>query len=234
MSRKKHPDDAGEAAATKPEEAPTDAAPSAPEPKASDKSTLPRIPPKAGETVEPTLLLGQLEALTRERDEARREAEDNLTKLQLVAADYDNFKKFSDRDKKEAVAKERASLLVQFICVLENMERALDAARKGLPPDSPLLKGLQMTLDGARDLLRREGVRPIESMGRKFDPGLHEAVCFMPDPVKPEYIIVEEVQRGYTLDGKVLRASKVSVVTRPAPPCGMDVNEDGNKSKEFK
>jgi len=184
------------------------------------------IPPEFEPLQEAGQLIARNEALTRELDEARRRADDNMSKLMLVAADYDNFKKFSDREKKETVANERACLLVPFIGVLENMERALDAGRKSLPPESPLMKGLQMTLDGARDLLKREGVHAIETSGKKFDPALHEAVCFVPDTVKPEYVIVEEIQRGYTLDGRVLKASKVAVVTRPPAPCGMDVKDD--------
>jgi molecular chaperone GrpE len=203
-------------------------------------ATQPTIPSKLEPLQEPGLLIARNDALTRELAEAHRRADDNMSKLMLVAADYDNFKKFSDRDKHEAVANERSCLLVQFICVLENMERALDAGRKSLPPESPLMKGLQMTLDGARDLLKREGVQAIDTCGKKFDPALHDAVYFVPDTVKPEYVIVEEIQRGYTLEGKVLKASKVAVVTRPPAPCGADARDDGGsgddaqKSKEDK
>ena len=61
-------------------------------------------------------------------------------------------------------------------------------------------------------------MRPIDAVGRPFDPALHEAVCFVPAPGKPEYTVAEEFRRGYTINGRVLRTSKVSVVSRPGPP----------------
>jgi len=150
--------------------------------------------------------------------EAQSRADGNLALLQRVAADYENFKKFSERERAEAVLRERSAMLSDYIDCVENLERALDAGAKELPPESKLMKGLRLTLDLMKAAVERAGVKPIPAAGCQFDPTLHEAVYFVPDKTKPEYSIAEELRRGYTLNGKVLRTSKVCVVTRPAPP----------------
>jgi len=153
-------------------------------------------------------------------EEAQCKAQENLSLLHRVAADYDNYKKFAEREKGDAVLKERSILLCEFIDVMENLERAIEAGKKELPAQSGLMKGLQMTLEGIRKFMECQGVRPIEAAGRKFDPQLHDAVYFISAPGKPEYTVAEELGRGYTINGKVLRTSKVSVVSRPELPEG--------------
>jgi molecular chaperone GrpE len=71
-----------------------------------------------------------------------------------------------------------------------------------------------------------QGVRPIVAAGCKFDPQLHDAVYFISAPGKPEYTVAEELRRGYTINGKVLRTSKVSVVSRPELPEGCAPSEE--------
>jgi molecular chaperone GrpE len=151
-------------------------------------------------------------------DEARQKAQDNFSNLQRVAADYDNFKKFAERERSDALLRERSVVLCELIEVMENLERAMDAGKKELPAQSGLMKGLQMTLDGIRVFLECNSVRPIEAAGKSFDPQLHEAVYFVSAPGKPEYSVAEELRRGYTISGRVLRTSKVSVVSRPELP----------------
>ena len=153
------------------------------------------------------------ECLRKELEEVRRRAEESLSSLQRVAADYENFKRFAERERSGAVERERARLLLSFIEVYENLERALEAGRGELGDGSALMRGLHMTLESARALLEREGVRDIEAIGAGFNPEFHEAVCFVPDTQHPEYTVVEEVRRGYTLNGRVLRPSKVTVAT---------------------
>jgi molecular chaperone GrpE len=163
--------------------------------------------------------------------ESQARADGNLALLQRVAADYENFKKFADRERAEAVLRERSAMLVDFIDSCENLERAIEAGCKELGPDSKLLKGLRLTLDLMKAVLDRAGVKPIAASGSQFDPTLHEAVYFVLDPSKPEYSIAEEIRRGYTLNGKVLRTSKVCVVTRPATekPAGPECPKDDKK-----
>lgn len=189
------------------------------EPDPSPVAAAPTSPAKdAGELrCELEAALKQLEEARKLLAEAQSKADGNLALLQRVAADYENFKKFAERERSEAVLRERSAMLIDYIDSMENLERAIDAGAKELPPESKLMKGLKMTLDLMKAGVDRSGVKPIAALGCQFDPTLHEAVYFVPDPSKPEYSIAEELRRGYTLNGKVLRTSKVCVVTHPAP-----------------
>ena len=198
MSRKKQSTDAG-------------AAREAAEPAPSPVCASPPAPPKTVDALQ-----AELDAAGRLLAEAQVKADGNLALLQRVAADYENFKKFSERERAEAVLRERSAMLLDFIDSCENLERALEAGAKELPADGRLMKGLKMTLELMRSVLDRAGVKPVEALGKNFDPSLHEAVYFSQDASRPEYSVAEELRRGYTLNGKVLRTSKVCVVTRPA------------------
>lgn len=167
--------------------------------------------------------------LRKQLEEARSKAQENFSLLQRLAADYDNYKKFAEREKGDAVLRERSLLLCEFIDVMENLERAIEAGKKELPAQSGLMKGLHMTFEGIRKFMECQGVRPIEAAGCKFDPQLHDAVYFISAPGKPEYTVAEELRRGYTINGKVLRTSKVSVVSRPELTEGTAPSE-GNKT----
>jgi molecular chaperone GrpE len=169
------------------------------------------------QAAEPDAARRQLEEARRLLAEAQSRADGNLALLQRVAADYENYKKFAERERAEAVLRERSAMLIDFIDSMENLERAIEAGTKELPPESKLMKGLMMTLDLMKTAVERSGVKPIAARGCQFDPTLHEAVYFVPDQLKPEYSIADELRRGYTLNGKVLRTSKVCVVTHPAP-----------------
>lgn len=174
----------------------------------------------------------QLDETKKALAEAQAKADGNLALLQRVAADYENFKKFSERERAEAVLRERSAMLADLIDSYENLERAIEAGCRELGADSKLLKGLRLTLDLMKAALERAGVKQIAALGQKFDPSLHEAVYFVPDASRPEYSIAEELRRGYTLNGKVLRTSKVCVVTRPAPEPkkeGNDCQKDDKK-----
>ena len=213
MSKKKPSTEAG-AARTEP--CPSPAGPSTAPPGKDDGG------PEPG----PEELRKQLDETKKALAEAQSKADGNLALLQRVAADYENFKKFSERERAEAVLRERSAVLVDFIDSCENLERALEAGAKELPADGQLMKGLRMTLELMRSVLDRAGVKPIEALGKTFDPSLHEAVYFAQDASKPEYSVAEELRRGYTINGKVLRTSKVCVVTRPAgAPAKDDVSE---------
>ena len=209
---------------TAPSPGPAPAAPLSPRP----PTAQPPGPPGTGDgaaspTARPgvrgddTELAKALDDASRLLSEARSRADGSLAQLQRVAADYENFKRFAERERAEAVLRERSATLSDFLDCYENLERAIDAGGQELPEGSRLMKGLRMTMEQMRGTLERAGVRPIVVVGKQFDPSLHEAVYFVSDASMPEYSVVEEVQRGYTMNGRVLRTAKVCVATRPAP-----------------
>ena len=248
MGRKKHPTETGAVAAQDEDEpsvrsaGPVPSGPSAPPCPSPAPPAIPAEPAAAiaADAVPARLnkdagaLERELEEAGRRLTEARARADGNLALLQRVAADYENYKKFAERERAESVLRERSAALSDFLDPYENLERAIAAGSKELPDGSRLMKGLRMTLEQMRGTFERAGVRAMETVGRQFDPSLHEAVYFVADRCRPEYSVVEEVRRGYTMNGRVLRTAKVCVATRPAPATPEKKGPDTESPKDDK
>lgn len=132
-------------------------------------------------------------------------------RLQRVTADFMNFQRRAQ--KKEAQAREMANdaLLKDLLGVLDDMERALAAARANHPADDPLLTGMQMVHDNLVATLGRYGLEAIAAENQPFDPELHQAVQQVPAPDHPPQTVVQELQKGYRLKQRTLRPSMVVV-----------------------
>jgi molecular chaperone GrpE len=144
-------------------------------------------------------------SLRRERDELR----DQLLRSR---ADFANYQKRAraqaDSDRAYAVG----NLATDLLTVLDDLERALDAAR-GAGADS-ITAGLELVQKHLLGTLAKHGVEPITALGRPFDPNEHEAIAQQPDPKHPEGTVVGELSRGYKLRDRVLRPSRVAVSTK--------------------
>jgi molecular chaperone GrpE len=145
---------------------------------------------------------------------AREDAKRNWQHFLHSAADLENYKKQAARDRQDAVERTRRQMLSLVLSVLDNLERAMAFGDPQDGPSKGLVDGLRMTHRQILAQLEAIGVRPIESIGRGFDPRLHEAVSVVP----PEHAgaeggtIVGEVLKGYLLNDDVLRPAKVAVV----------------------
>jgi molecular chaperone GrpE len=148
-------------------------------------------------------LRGRLATLEQERDQY-------LALLQRTRADFENYQKRVQRD----LAHERlymAKGLVQALLpVLDNLGRAIDAARKTNPND-PLLQGVGMVQSQLLDVLTRNGVTPIEALHKPFDPHRHEAVMQEPSGVHPPNTVVRVLEQGFMMNDQVLRPARVAV-----------------------
>ncbi|KPK86575.1 MAG: hypothetical protein AMJ81_00875 [Phycisphaerae bacterium SM23_33] len=148
------------------------------------------------------------EALTVERN-------DLLARLQRVSADFINYQKRVQRDITEARDFANADLIRELLGVLDDMERALQAARANHSQDDPLLAGMQLVYGKALEVLGRFGLQPIEAQGRPFDPTRHEAMMQQPSAEHQSPTVLSELQRGYELKGRVLRPARVVVSSPP-------------------
>lgn len=134
-----------------------------------------------------------------------------------LAAEFDNFRKRSERDMAEYRKRAQDAILVSVLDVVDNLDRALEAPA---PAEAAKLReGVAAIRAQLWHVLDREGVRPIEALGRRFDPFEMEAALRMPSPDVTEGGVVREVQRGYRGRHHVLRPSKVIVSSGP-PPAG--------------
>ena len=132
------------------------------------------------------------------------EQEDKFLRL---AAEYDNYRKRSQKEKESAWADARAETVLAFLPVYDNLERAL----KQETADDAYKKGVEMTMTGLKEILSKQGVEEIPALGETFDPNLHNAVMHVEDEDAGENTIVEVFQTGFQSGGKVIRFAMVKV-----------------------
>ena len=132
-----------------------------------------------------------------------------------LAADFDNFRKRQSRDQDDLKTQLICKALTSILPIVDNFERA----RQQLKPESEEAQSLHRSYQGLYkqlvDVLKQQGVAPMRVVGQPFDPNLHEAVLREPSQDQNEDIIIEELQRGYHMDGKVLRHALVKVSMGP-------------------
>ena len=146
----------------------------------------------------------------------KAERDDYLARLQRVSADFVNYQKRAVREAIESRETANAELIKNLLGVLDDMERALEAAKAaGLSQDDALLKGMELVYAKAVETLTRYGLAVIEAQGQPFDPQKHQAVMQMASGDVPPGTVIKELQKGYTLRGKVLRPSTVVVSKTP-------------------
>ncbi len=140
-----------------------------------------------------------------------------------IAADFDNFRKRQTRDQDDLKIQLTCTTLSEILPVVDNFERA----RQQLNPESEEAKALHRSYQGLYkqlvEVLKNLGVSPMRVVDQPFDPSLHEAVMREPSDEKAEDIVIEELQRGYHLNGRVLRHALVKVSMGPGPK---DANEE--------
>lgn len=148
----------------------------------------------------------ETEAAPQQPDTAQqlKAAEDRYMRL---AAEYDNFRKRSARERDALFADVRSDTVVKFLPVYDNLLRAIAMTPEG----DPGRKGIEMTLTQFETVLTKLGVTPIEALGQSFDPALHNAVMHTEDPEQGESVVVEEFEKGFKMGDKVIRFSMVKV-----------------------
>jgi molecular chaperone GrpE len=159
-----------------------------------------------------------LDEALRQREESRRKADEYFGKLQRLQADMENLQKVTKRQLDSAIAQASEKLLVNLLPVLDSLQQAENMAHSSnsLPPDE-IAVGLGMLRKQLAEILFTEGLKEIPAVGHPLDPERHEVVGYVETDEEPENIIVEEVRKGYLLNGRVIRPSLV-VVSKPKTP----------------
>jgi molecular chaperone GrpE len=157
---------------------------------------------QSGQDADPREEIGGLQ---RELDEARKLAEERLTRLQYLQADFDNYRKSLEREREQVIQLAGETLVRDLLPVLDDMERALPSLSQ-----EKNREGFELLSRKLHKILERHGLRSIESRGKRFDPNFHEAIA-KGESTEEEGTILEEYQRGYLLRSKVIRPSKVKI-----------------------
>ena len=152
---------------------------------------------KADEIIE---LKKQIEAQKVQIDETE-------DRLKRVAAEFDNYKKRSSKEKDGLYNSLVGDIVSNFLPIIDNLEKAVEAETK----DEEYRKGIELVLKQFKDVLSSRGVTEIETVGKTFDPEVHEAVSSVQDDTKGEKEIVQEYRKGYKIGDRVIRHSMVVV-----------------------
>jgi len=144
-----------------------------------------------------------------------------LDKLLRIQADFDNYKKRLDREKLEFIKFANEEIIIEILNILDDFERAVEAGKSKHDFDI-LYKGIEMIYKDMKEFLEKSGVKEIKAKGLLFNPHEHEAMMQEETDDHPEDHVVEEFQKGYTLNGRIIRPSKVKV----------SKNTQNNKNKE--
>lgn len=147
----------------------------------------------------------------KQKDKGREQELEEL--LKRVQADFVNYKKRTEEARLTLFKQSTREIILKVLPVLDNLDRAMKHIPKGLESDE-WVAGLQNIRDQFENILREEGLEIIETVGKEFDHDKHEAISFI-ESDKSEGTILEEYEKGYELNGQIIRAAKVVVGKNP-------------------
>ncbi len=143
--------------------------------------------------------------------EAEQKSLENYDRLLRVSAEFDNYKKRTTREMQETVKYANERMARELLTVVDNLERAIEAASADGPEDDPLVKGVHLTLTEVLKILERHQVKPVKALGEPFDPTYHQAMMQEEVDDQPPNTVVREMQKGYVMHDRLLRPAMVVV-----------------------
>jgi len=127
-------------------------------------------------------------------------------------AEFENARKRMDREKQEFVRYANEELIVEFLDILDNLERSVESAKTDHQDSTAFVKGIEMVMAHILEMLKKNGVKPIDVKGKIFDPHYHEVLMQEESEEFDDGAVVEELQRGYCMGEKVVRTAKVKII----------------------
>ena len=185
----------------------------------------PAPPPKAVSESEPdadlkTPEVDPTEKLRADLEAAKAESDQWRDRFLRKAAELENFRKRSDRERTETATLMKSSVLAEFLPIMDACERALKSFGDDNGQQGRLQRyreGVELLFKQLGDTLSRLGVVALEAKGQKFDPHLHEALSHLETLEYEDNTVIEELRRGYSLNDRLLRPAQVVVASRPKP-----------------
>lgn len=148
-----------------------------------------------------------------EYEKLKKETAEYKDKNVRLFAEFDNFRKRMEREKQEFAKYASGEVLSQFLSILDDLERSVEAAKTKHEDYDAFLKGVELVMAHVYEMLKKNQVKAIDAKGKKFDPNCHEVLMQEETDEFPEGTVIEEFQKGYVLEGKVLRTAKVKVAS---------------------
>jgi molecular chaperone GrpE len=141
--------------------------------------------------------------------EARRDRDDFYDRLLRKTAEFENYRKRVDRERRELAQYAAGDLLESLLPIVDDFDRALQV--EAGPDAEAYRQGIELIYKHLQDLLTRRGVTPVETVGQTFDPHVHQAITYEASLGRAEGEVIEEVRRGYKLGDRLLRPAMVKV-----------------------
>lgn len=182
-----------------------------------------KIADEDSEVKEPVEEKDQADDLEARLETAQKKANKNYDSFLRVSAEFENYKKRSTREMNDFRKFANESLVKDLLPVVDNLERALDSSGSNEKTDS-ITEGIELTLKEILNMLDRFGVKPIEALGKNFDPCFHQAVLQEEAGDQTENTVLKEFQKGYMLHDRLIRPSMVVVSKAQAPECELEKN----------
>ncbi|MCM1983467.1 nucleotide exchange factor GrpE [Lyngbya confervoides] len=188
------------------------------------------VAPEASQGEEPAMTVDPVDtppspeppsALSEELTSVKLQLEDRTGQYMRLAADFDNYRKRTTKEKAEFEARAKCNTIIELLPVIDNFERARSQIKPQTEGESNIHKSYQGIYKQLVDCLKKLGVSPMRAEGELFDPNLHEAVMREPTSEYPEDTVIEELRRGYILGDQVIRHAMVRV----AAPTETDSHE---------
>jgi molecular chaperone GrpE len=159
----------------------------------------------------------------------KKRSEDYLNRLKYLQADFENFKKRLDREMEQIRCHSNERIIMQLLEVLDELELAIKNGEISTPSAENFLEGVEMTLSKLRKVLEQEGVCEIPDPSNKaFNSSLHNAIATEERSDVAESTVIDQIRKGYTLKGRVIRPSIVKVAIKPNNQC----NKNNKKMEE--
>ncbi len=157
----------------------------------------------------------ETEALQNQLTQALEESKSHQEQYLRTLADMENLRKRTQRDKEELAKFANESILREILPVIDNLERAVEHAEQA-ESDDGLFEGVQLTLTQFSQLLDKFGVEPVDAIGQPFDPAYHQAMGLLESEDHPANTVVQQMQKGYQLNKRLLRPAFVMLAKTPA------------------
>lgn len=160
--------------------------------------------------------IGKVRSLKMKLETERKRSEDYLNRLLYLQADFENYRKRVKREIEESIRYGNEKLIGKLLNVIDELELAIKTGKE-TENKKAIIEGVEIVLKKMYNTLESEGLTKIEAEGKPFDPKLHEAVLRVNTDEYPAGTVIEEVRKGFILNGKVIRPSMVKISSAPTP-----------------
>ncbi len=192
---------------------------------------LPKVDPPSSEP-DSAQVAQAIAAKDAEIEALKTQLQDVTHQSKRIAADFDNYRKRTQKEKEELEEQIKCSTLRELLPVVDNFERARSQIKPVTDSEMNIHKSYQSVYKQLVDCLKRVGVSPMRSEGKEFDPVLHEAVMRQATADQPEGTVLEELVRGYMLNERVLRHAMVKVAAAPDPEMEVTTEQSSDGTSE--